>query len=377
MSKFQFDVILAAHEICNCLSMIKQLKAVVKRGHRAVLYGRRNTGKTSIVTNVIGPWYRKEKPGAMVIYADLYGVRSLDEIANRLRIALQEGFAAAFPKKAALQSAMTFISRLRPSFALDANTGEFGITLDFGATSPQGILKKLLEQIDEYHKKKSVLLIFDEFQDIGLVTGSEAEMRSQLQQMSADLPIIVLGSKKHLLAKIFADPAAPFAGWGVDVEMETICIQEWHAYINERFSSLQRVVPLDCVEAILHFADNIPEPVNIICDRLYRMAESGSPINTDSIAEAVRDIVADRRSRFDERLSRLTAAEEHVLKAIAHKAPVAHPAGKEFFSNIKGVSTRAVTTIVKRFEDDAMIYKTEEGYVIGDPLLALYLKRSR
>jgi hypothetical protein len=115
-----------------------------------------------------------------------------------------------------------------------------------------------------------------------------ARIRTCLQGISSKLPIIVLGSKKHLLAHIFAAYRAPMANWGKDLEISPVISQ---TYQDEYFSYASR-----------YFAkENLAfdkEQFTELCQR------------TQGI---IHQTLLDKSSRFEEILSRFSPNERQLL----------------------------------------------------------------
>ena len=83
MKRFIFDALVDEENICNQKKVIDKMKRLILDGRKIVLYGKRNRAKTSIVKNVIIPyWYAKMRNG-LAIYTELMHVKSLDDINDR------------------------------------------------------------------------------------------------------------------------------------------------------------------------------------------------------------------------------------------------------------------------------------------------------
>ena len=79
-----------------------------------------------------------------------------------------------------------------------------------------------------------VLIVLDEFQDIAFIPEAQGLFRQVLQELK-EIPVVFLGSKKHILSDLFAKPRAPLANTGEDLEFLPIPYNEYHSYILERF----------------------------------------------------------------------------------------------------------------------------------------------
>ncbi len=73
----------------------------------------------------------------------------------------------------------------------------------------------ILKQLDLiYASNIPIFLVLDEFQDIALIDEAEALFRNGLEHIHSQIPVVISGSKQHLLNHIFARPKAPFFNWG-------------------------------------------------------------------------------------------------------------------------------------------------------------------
>jgi len=352
----------------------------ISKGRKLVISGRRNTGKTSLLRNVIIPAYRSGNKPSFVLFADLMGLTDLEDLGNRLKLAFQLGLSQAFPAQAQWQSIWNYLKGLKPSFSVDPVTGEPTISIDWQVKSTNKSFETILQNVNEIHLKNKALIVLDEFQDISFVKTAEAKLRAVLQNLSPDLPVIVSGSKKHLMAKIFSVPNAPFASWGRDIDIPTIDSAEYQMsylkYVNDRFSSNNLIIEKSEFAHLLKMSQRIPEPVNIVCDHIMRTYQD-KKISLQDVKTAFIESVSERRTRYEERLKFFRETEKLALINIAYHGPIKKPKGKEFIHLMKKVSPTTVYSTINRLEDQAEIYDTAEGYLVADPLFAEFLRRNR
>lgn len=90
-------------------------------------------------------------------------------------------------------------------------------------------LRKILDELGNFASRAPLLLVLDEFQDVVDVPTAEAVFRGSLQTFPHQAPMVTMGSKKHLLTKMFARPKAPFHNWGEDLEIKPIPYGEYQA----------------------------------------------------------------------------------------------------------------------------------------------------
>jgi len=80
------------------------------------------------------------------------------------------------------------------------------------------------------------------------------------------------------------------------------------------------------------------------------------------------------QSGFRKFLSHLTASQQKLLTQIARRGPVKQVSSASFLSGL-GLSQAGVSVMIGRFEDDVVIYRTDNGYILADALLSVFLRR--
>jgi hypothetical protein len=374
MKKFVFDIVLDEENICNLQHDRRQLIDDAHCGKRIVFYGRRNTGKTSLVKSVVIPAYQAKHKNGLIVFVDLMGVKTMSQINARFCVAFEQAVSQVKPAKSFMVNLGKAIKGIRPNLTLDPITGSPTFSLGLSENKSVLDIKGLFKQIGVYHQKNSALIVMDEFQDVSFVDEAQGLLRDALQNLPADLPVIVLGSKKHLLSEIFSDPRAPLAGWGTYHEISSISAKDYHQYILERFRPHALSLALEETEFILELLQNVPEAVNILCDQILRKyAGSTAAITSQKILEALRRVVEERQGFFEERLSRFTEKERSFLVTLSKREPEVFPHGKDFLRAVN-LSPGGNRPILQRLESEAIIYKTPKGYVLSDPILANYLR---
>ncbi len=370
---FPYHILLNPEDICNYTELKNQLVAETLRGERLVLFGRRNTGKTSLVRSVIIPNFRKKHKNSLVVFCDFLGCRTLSQLDDRIRLGFQEGFSRSYPVKNTFLKMFQLIQSLRPSFEADPTTGELRMTVEVtssGATL--GTAEKIIQKIGEIHSSHRVLLVFDEFQDIAFISEAEARLRRCLQELPSNLSVIVLGSKKHLLSAMFSKPKAPFASWGLPVEIPPIHVQDYTHYINTRLKPYGQSISKECVSLLMERMQGIPESINIVCSIMTTTGWKGS-LDKERIERGIQLTLDRFQSTFYETLSQFTEVEQRFLISLAKLQPLLQPRGKEFVSASQ-LASATIGKQIRHMEDEAVIYRLENGYVLADPLLAVFLK---
>lgn len=375
MKEFIFDRLVNRENICDLEDEKKQLQKLINQKQNIVLYAQRNYGKTSLVKNVIIEDFKKNNQKSFVFFVDLMGVKDLDSISSRLKNALENSIKESFPIKSFATSIGEFFTSLRATISIDAGTGIPSVGIEPANSKKDKItIGDIFQTIGNIGKKIPTLIVLDEFQDIALVPEAESLFRNSLQQLSS-LPVIILGSKKHLLKNIFSMPNSPLANFGKDVVIDEIDYDKYHAYINERFAKKGLTI---CEENSKYLQDSMqrqPEAINLLCYEIYQ-GNKNVEVDKKTILEAVQLIIDQRSKRFEVMLSSFSKAEEKVIIGIAKEFKVKQPQSKEFTSKIN-LTARAVKSNIDKLMNNGILDIEGDGYYICDPLLALYLRHSR
>ena len=376
LNRFLFDVVLPRNEICNLKSDQQQLLKTALDGGHLVYFGKRNMGKTSVVRSVVIEDFVKAEPKALVLVVDFLGASSMNDFNHRVRVAFEHAMSRLNPTGTFISNLTKAIKSIRPSMTTDSITGDLGFSLGIDHNVREIPFQEILKQCAAYHEKfAKCLLVFDEFQEIALVKGAEAAFRSCFQELPGDLPIIILGSKKHLLSRIFADPSSPLANWGGFLEASEISAEEYLAYANERFHTSNQSIDLETCHYLKLRLQSNPECMNIVCFRLMRSEILlNKVLDRADVERCITKVVDERASVYLEFLSHFSELERKFLSEIAKRSPVLKPHGKEFLSAIKA-STGSSGPMLKKMLDQAVVYQDPNGITLADPLLKEYLVR--
>ena len=383
MKRFIFDTIVDAENICDLATERQTIQKVIDSSGKLVIYGRRNTGKTSLIKSVLIPYFLKKHKGGFVFFCDLLGVGTMTQLNSRIRSAFERAYAQAFPSKSMFTNMLDSIKRLRPTANIDPTSGALELSIKAAVDGKPVTFTQIFAELRALHKKVPLMIVLDEFQDIHNVAEAEALMRDALQNLPFSIPILLSGSKKHILSNIFSSNQSPFFNWGSDLSIKPISFSTYREYLNERFATTNLYIDEEESIFLQELLGRIPEPINMVASRLYD--ELGSKaikqkkmmsITKTDIQEALLVTIESRSGRFEEYLSLLTANEEQVLLHMAIEQPVKAPTSKEFLAKT-GLSARGMSKIVQKMLGEANIYRENYGYELADPLLAEYLRKFR
>ena len=210
MSKnpFIISVIPPEAPFCNRSRELRQLISYASTGTNVVVFSPRRFGKTSLVKRVQANLAKK---GMLTLYADFFGVTSIDDVAGRIAKCVYAFIRGIEPlMNKAIRLLTTFRPVLKP-----AEDGSFTVNIESTGQNLQGIelLDKTLDDLGLFIEQigpEKVHIVFDEFQEITELRdkGIEGTLRSHIQFHRSSC--FFVGSRRHILLGMFNEKSRPF-----------------------------------------------------------------------------------------------------------------------------------------------------------------------
>lgn len=372
MKTFKFGQLLTREDICDREEEMARLGKIAKTGGRALVYGSRRFGKTSLVKNGVMEEFLKKEKKSLAIYADLFRLDSVEDMSLRLRVGLEQALSRQAKLKAFFTSIQNYLKHFRVEITADPLSGTPTVSLSGEYKKETRLLPDLFEALRHLSQEYKMLLVLDEFQDIEGIGELEANLRSEIQTLQ-NTAVILLGSKKHILQKIFHDESRPFYGFGVDFEIKAIPRKHWLDYMKERFSPCKITLKEETVQEICNLMRDVPNSIQELCQWIALSGWQGQ-LDPETLHFHLVKLIENKTSRYFEKLAGFSEKEKKVLLAVARCEPVVSFAAAKFLHQT-GVSATATKATLLRLTDQGIFDVTEEGSVITDPIFHLFLLR--
>jgi uncharacterized protein len=355
---------------CDREKELKELRAYAEAGANVVLFSPRRFGKTSLVRRVQSSLVDK---GGVAIFADFFGVGSVEDVAARLAKAVYRfTHGKAFLWKKALRTLMSFRPVLKPDPG-----GGVSVTVEPAMAGRSG-LDLLEETIDSLYRfieesKRLAHIALDEFQEIVTLKealGIEAVLRTHIQRQKASY--LFIGSRRRVLLGIFNERQRPFFQSAINYPLESLPSKDLARFISWQFRKHGR----SCTEEMgLRLASSVgchPYYSEKLGFFIYEMAEK---VTEESIRAGLQKLIDSEKPVFEAILQGLSPHQRLLLKALALEPPEKILSGAYIQRHGLG-STGGVQHSSKQLEDLDLIEKRgdPEQWQLVDPILALWLK---
>ena len=321
VNPFSFDKEASGEGFCDREQEIEELLGDIRSCHNVIIFSQRRYGKTSLIKTVLD---MAKQGGFLTVYVDLYHVLSEEDFviayAKAVARAMEEGSLERF-----FQTLKSIFSSLRPKMTLDAEgKPEFTFGLEVGR-DPVMDIEDVVESVRKYSddKKKKAVVVFDEFQQIGQLeqaTRVEGLLRSHIQT-HRNISYIFMGSKKHLIFDLFADPTRPFYESAKMLPLGKIPAKDLEVFIYQRFRSTGKHLPRQVGASLVERCESHPYYVQYVSHSLWEISSADSTITDEDLDRAIALTIRRTSPRYESVWELLPIRQRQALIALANLSP--------------------------------------------------------
>lgn len=337
-----------------------------------VLYGPRRYGKSSLVAELTADL---ETAGIPCITLDVVKVPSIDLFVSAYA---QKVYRRLAPVKFELRRLGDFFKSLRPKLTFGAD-GEAGIS--FEAVGSEIGSEALTEVLDLPQrllgKGKRAVVVFDEFQEVGDLLPDdrfERVMRSVIQRHT-QVSYIFLGSRYHMLRRMFTDHNRPFYKSALTILLDKPPVEESVRFVRARFQSGKLTISPELAARLVARADNIPYFIQQLGFEVFRRVRETDrkTVAEQDLTEAYGNLAGFNRDQYEQLMLTFSTAQKKLLVALARERT------REFDEayrkrHLLGPSS-TVNSAKRKLIEDGHIEQASGESTIADPFFAEFLRR--
>lgn len=336
-----------------------------------VLYGPRRYGKSSLVAELVRDL---EKAGIPCVTLDVMKVPSIDLFVSAYAAKVYRRLA---PVRFEFKKLGTFLKSLRPKMTIGPS-GEASLTFEpFDAPIGPEALSEVLDLPQRLLSGKGrAVVVFDEFQEVkGLLPsdGFERTMRSAVQS-HRNVSYIFLGSRHHLLRRMFTDHNRPFYRSAVTIQLDKPPLEESVRFVVDRFASAGKTIAPETAELLVGRIENIPYFIQQLGFETFRIVDDArrKSVLPADVEAAYSNLSGFNRDQYEQLMLTLSASQKKLLIALAHeKAAEFSEAYRR--KHMLGVSSTVNSNKAKLMED-GLLELADGQYTVADPFFAQFLR---
>ncbi len=350
-----------------------ELQGLIRHAHNAqnvLVYGSRRLGKTMLVREV---QRHLAQEGFLVVFCDLFGVVSIEDISARVCRSLFEVTHKQAPlHKKAIRALSTFRPTMRPSydgmefsFSVEKTSSDIGID----------VLEHTFSDLSSFLEKSRVNInvVFDEFQEITEVEKGvqiQGVMRKYIQNMSASF--FFVGSRKRVLSQMFHDRSKPFFQSTFDYELKSLPQHDCISYVMARFESGKKIMQESYAEYICSLVAGNPYYMQKICYILFNDMDHCID-DPDQINRAFDSLLDSEKGYFEASFNPLTPRQKSLMKALSSEK-TQNLYAQDYIKKYNLGSIGAIQQGVNTLSKNDFITKENEVWKIVDPIMEAWLR---
>ncbi len=355
---------------------IDELAADMRNGQDVVLFAPRRYGKSSLIWRVA---QRLVAEDVLVAQVDLMRAPTKEKLAEQLAKTIHEEIASRLFR--ARERVRVFAGlRVKPTVTVDPDDGSLSFGFDARAdradidTTLEGLLALPGRLAGECGRR--VALVLDEFQEVvDIDPGLPKLMRSVFQEQP-EVAHVYLGSRRHMMERIFNDENEPFWRSAKQMELGVIPKAQFELYASSQFERTGKTLDAAACERLLELTGGHPYATQETLYFLWEQTPAGKSADGTRLQRALDALLRSEHAHFGLLWSRAAGAQRVVLQALASEQP-GRPLSGDYQRRHSLPMTPTVQTALGALSAAELVSRVGRGeYVIAEPFLAEWIARN-
>lgn len=372
---FRFGALALDEAFTDRESEIAEIRADVLNGQDVVILAPRRYGKSSLMWRVAQELARRR---VLVASVDLMTTPTLAKLAEKLAHTIHQDLASTRDK--AVDRLRIFASlRVRPTVNVDPDSGRlsFGFDAEQRTEDLHATLERLLALPGEIgaERNRRVAIVFDEFQDVVDIDPALPRLIRAVFQEQPEVAHVYLGSRRHMMLRLFSDENEPFWRSAKPIELDVISPDLFATFIAERFQQTGRQVANDAVAAILAITRGHPYATQELCYFLWQATPARRTATREHVDDALEGVLRSENAHFTTVWDHASAQQRLLLQALAEEPGRVLTNDYRRRRELPAAST--VQSAVSALERDELVVNERGNVSIVEPFLAEWIRREQ
>ena len=375
VNPFRFGSLALDDAFTDRQAEIDELVADARNGQDVVVFAPRRYGKSSLVWRVAQELVKED---VLVGQVDLTRTPTKDQLAAKLARTIHEELASRLFK--AKERLRVFADlRLKPTITVNPNDGSVYFSFDARAADEDidATLEELFTMLGAIaaDRNRRVVLVLDEFQEVVDIDPGLLKLMRSVFQEQPDVAHIYLGSKRHMMRRIFNDENEPFWRSAKQTELDVIEPDLFAPYALARFKKTGKALDPDTCARALELTGGHPYATQELLYFLWQATPAKGTADPSTLDDAVEATLRSEHSHFTLIWDGVSAAQKRVLQALAQEQP-GRPLGSDYQRRHSLPATPTVQTALNALERAELVGRLGRGeYLIAEPFLTEWIRR--
>jgi hypothetical protein len=375
---FTFGDLALDEAFTNREDELRELTSDMLNGQNVLVYAPRRYGKSSLVLRAGQDAMRKK---ALVGYCDLMKTPTKERFAAALAKTIYADIASlvgqAFERAADLFRGL----RVVPTMDIDPTDGSLRFSFQAGRRKEEidDTIERLLELLGELaaERKRRVVFVFDEFQEVLALDRRFPNLMRAVFQAQPEVSHVYLGSKRHLLERIFNDRNEPFWRSAKQLEIGLIPPEKFAGFIRERFADSGKGIADEAVERLLHASGGHPYGTQELAYFVWELVARRRKGSVADVEEALGRVVRSEHNHFSQLWDDAPQAQRLLMLALAAE-PTRSVYAAGYHARHELPSNPTLQTALAALTRKELVGRSNDGeYRVIEPFLAEWLQREQ
>jgi uncharacterized protein len=352
---------------------VAELLADARNGQDVVIFAPRRFGKTSLVDRV---QQRLVRDKVLVGQVNLMKAPTKEKLAEKLASVVYDDIAGPLTRAKDFTARIFRGLRINPTVNMDPQTGALGFSFAAGhqAEDVDATLERLFELVAEVaaDRDRTALLVLDEFQEIIEIDRDLPKLLRSVFQEQPDVAHFYLGSRRHMMQRIFNDENEPFWRSAKQLELGPIPAAPFAAFIAERFAGTGRKVDPAVVERVLAVTGGHPYATQELCYFLWEQTPGRQTANAARLDAALERVLRSEHTHFSLLWDRASANQKLVLQALAREP--GHPLAEQYRRRHGLRPVSSTQKAIEALARDEVVGRERGRTWIAEPFLSEWIR---
>jgi hypothetical protein len=353
---------------------IRELTADIRNGQNVVLFAPRRYGKSSLVWRVT---QEIVKEGILVAQVNLMTAPTKEKLAEKLARAIHDDIASPLFRA---RDRLRVFRGLRIAPVVTVSPDDASVGFSFQASHvPEDIdatLERLLQLPAELaaDRGRRVAIVLDEFQEVVDLDPELPRLMRSVFQEQGDVSHVYLGSKRHMMRRIFDDENEPFWRSAKHMEIGVIAPDVFAGYVIERFRATGKAVAERVAEDALAVTGGHPYATQELCYFLWEETAPGETAGAAELEAAGAAVLRSENAHFTLVWENASGVQRLALQALAREPGRALADDYRRRHGLPAASS--VQKALAALGAQELVARDAAGYRIVEPFLAQWVLRN-
>ncbi|HXV33727.1 MAG TPA: ATP-binding protein [Gaiellaceae bacterium] len=354
---------------------LRELSRDLRNGQDVLVYAPRRFGKSSLVLRAA---QRAIRNGVLVGYCDVMRTPTKERLAAALAKTIYSDLETAAGQ--AIERATRLFRGLRITPTMEVDPIDGSLRFVFHAGRRRAAIDDTIEALLALpgqiaaERGRRAALVFDEFQEIVTIDRHYPKLMRSVFQEQPEVAHVYLGSKRHVLERIFGDENEPFWRSAKRLEIGPIPAGDFARFLRRRFEETEKGIDDEALGRLLAATGGHPYATQELAYFLWELVPTGHFARLRDVEAALEQVLRSEHNHFAKLWDGAPHAQRLVLLALA-----AEPTGSLYSADYaerhdlppKPALQRAIGALVTK---EVVARDPDRVYRIAEPFFADWLR---